>query len=62
MLVGEVRIATTGSGSDWKLSGASQCVSAVTNRSKKCPVPASRSAWPSARALTDNGRRTDRDG
>ena len=35
MLVGEVRIATTGSGSSWKLSGASQWVSAVTNRSKK---------------------------
>ena len=26
MLVGDVRIATTGVGSSWKLSGASQCV------------------------------------
>ena len=32
--VGEVRRATTGSGSSWKLSGASQCVSSVTNFSK----------------------------
>ena len=36
MFVGDVRIATTGSGSSWKLSGASQLVSAVTKRSKKC--------------------------
>ncbi len=35
MLVGEVRIATTGSGDSWKLSGASQPVSSVTKRSKK---------------------------
>ena len=35
MLVGEVRMATTGSGSAWKLSGASQWVAAPTNRSKK---------------------------
>jgi hypothetical protein len=34
MLVGEVRIATTGTGVSWKLSGASQCVSAVTKRRK----------------------------
>ena len=35
MLVGDVRRATTGAGSSWKLSGASQLVSAVTKRSKK---------------------------
>ena len=34
MLVGDVRSARTGSGSSWKLSGASQCVSSVTNFSK----------------------------
>jgi methyl-accepting chemotaxis protein len=33
-IVGDVRGATTGSGSSWKLSGASQLVSAPTNRSK----------------------------
>ena len=35
MLVGEVRWATTGRGSSWKLSGGSQLSSAVTNVSKK---------------------------
>jgi hypothetical protein len=35
MLVGEVRIATTGAGLSWKLSGASQWVRSVTKRSKK---------------------------
>ncbi len=34
MLVGEVRIATTGADPSWTLSGASQWVSAVTKRSK----------------------------
>ncbi len=34
MLVGEVRMATTGAGSSWKLSGASQFVSAVAKWSK----------------------------
>ena len=34
MLVGDVRIATTGSGVSWKLSGASHLVSSVTKRSK----------------------------
>ena len=34
MFVGDVRSASTGSGSSWKLSGASQCVSSVTNFSK----------------------------
>ena len=34
MFVGDVRDAMTGSGVSWKLSGASQCVSAVTKRSK----------------------------
>ena len=36
MLVGDVRWATTGAGSSWKLSGGSSCSCAVTNVSKKC--------------------------
>ena len=35
MSVGDVRIATTGAGSSWKLSGASHAVSGPTKRSKK---------------------------
>jgi hypothetical protein len=35
MFVGDVRIATTGDGESWKLSGASQWVSSPTKRSKK---------------------------
>src|SRR5947207_2540507 len=35
MLVGEVRKATTGTGSSWKLSGGSQCSCSVTKVSKK---------------------------
>ena len=38
MLVGEVREATTGTGSSWKLSGGSQCSWAVTKVSKKRQV------------------------
>ena len=38
MLVGEVREASTGKGSSWKLSGGSQCSCAVTNVSKKRQV------------------------
>src|SRR5205807_7444904 len=38
MLVGEVRAATVGVGSSWKLSGGSQFSSAVTKVSKKCQV------------------------
>src|SRR5256886_7910673 len=38
MLVGEVRAATEGAGSSWKLSGGSQFSSAVTKVSKKCQV------------------------
>src|SRR6266487_3853113 len=38
MLVGEVRAATAGVGSSWKLSGGSQFSSAVTKVSKKCQV------------------------
>src|ERR1019366_4902786 len=38
MLVGDVREATTGTGSSWKLSGGSQCSSAVTKVSKKRQV------------------------
>ena len=34
MLVGDVRDAMIGCGVSWKLSGTSQFVSAVTNRSK----------------------------
>jgi hypothetical protein len=33
MLVGEVRLAITGCGTSWKLSGASQCVYSLWNRS-----------------------------
>ena len=35
MLVGDVRCATTGRGSSWKLSGGSELSSCVTNVSKK---------------------------
>jgi hypothetical protein len=35
MLVGDVRIATTGRGTSWKLSGASQLLCSMTKRSKK---------------------------
>ena len=38
MFVGEVRWATTGLGSSWKLSGGRKCSSAVTNVSKKRQV------------------------
>ena len=38
MLVGDVRDAMIGVGISWKLSGGSQCSSAVTNTSKKCQV------------------------
>ncbi len=38
MLVGEVRIATTGAGSSWKLSGASQCVSSPHEAVEEAPV------------------------
>ncbi len=50
MLVGDVRSATIGSGSSWKLSGASQCVSSVTNFSKyiQCSFAYLRAAWRSA--------------
>src|SRR5437762_2788611 len=38
MLVGDVRAATVGAGSSWKLSGGSQFSSAVAKVSKKCQV------------------------
>ena len=45
MLVGEVRIATTGAGSSWKLSGASQCVSLAHEPVEDSASGAARSAW-----------------
>ena len=50
MLVGDVRCATAGFGSSWKLSGGSMLSSAVTNVSKKPQVrrAISRSAWASS--------------